>query len=220
LPHENSCNYNHLVTSRDSNFSGHRDAQRKISPVAKNPARWAAALPQRALIPPALDARKTSVPYEWVMLPFPPRVLKKDYLQINPLGDGSMRMTEPAAICQCPKLHPCARKQTFRFRPFRSFRFPPVSVIRGGARPPGTSSKVGLLRQDQGVIDLNTEIADRAFELRVAEEQLARSGCQSSCRRAVPWSDANCGCRRRQDRARQCNPMVNEPAILPRCDGS
>jgi hypothetical protein len=57
---------------------------------------------------------------------------------------------------------------------FRSFRFPPVSVIRGGARPPGTSSKVGLLRQDQGVIDLNTEIADRAFELRVAEEQLAR----------------------------------------------
>jgi glutathione S-transferase len=40
------------------------------------------------------------------MLPFPPRVLAPDYLQINPLGtipalfDGAMRMTESAAICQ------------------------------------------------------------------------------------------------------------------------
>jgi glutathione S-transferase len=40
------------------------------------------------------------------MLPFPPRVHAKDYLQVNPLGtipaffDGDTRMTESAAICQ------------------------------------------------------------------------------------------------------------------------
>ncbi len=45
--------------------------------------------------------------YELVMLPFPPRVREKRYLQINPLGtvpaffDGdAVRMTESAAICQ------------------------------------------------------------------------------------------------------------------------
>ena len=43
--------------------------------------------------------------YELKMLPFPPRVLEKNYLDINPLGtipaffDGDMRMTESAAIC-------------------------------------------------------------------------------------------------------------------------
>jgi len=44
--------------------------------------------------------------YELKMLPFPPRVLAKEYLGINPLGtipymiDGETRMTESAAICQ------------------------------------------------------------------------------------------------------------------------
>ena len=44
--------------------------------------------------------------YELKMLPFPPRVLAKEYLGINPLGtipfmiDGDTRMTESAAICQ------------------------------------------------------------------------------------------------------------------------
>ncbi len=44
--------------------------------------------------------------YELRMLPFPPRVLNRDYLAINPLGtvpaflDGELRMTESAAICQ------------------------------------------------------------------------------------------------------------------------
>ena len=43
--------------------------------------------------------------YELHNLPFPPRVLQKDYLAINPLGtipcffDGDMRMTESPAIC-------------------------------------------------------------------------------------------------------------------------
>ena len=47
-----------------------------------------------------------NVPYELVMLPFPPRVLDRSYLDVNPLGtiplllDGETRMTESAAICQ------------------------------------------------------------------------------------------------------------------------
>lgn len=46
------------------------------------------------------------LPYELKMLPFPPRVLQKDYLQINPLGtiplllDGDQRLTESAACAQ------------------------------------------------------------------------------------------------------------------------
>jgi hypothetical protein len=46
--------------------------------------------------------------------------------------------------------------------------------------PPSTltaraSSKIGLLRQDQSVIKLNAKVTNRAFELRVAKEQLAGS---------------------------------------------
>jgi glutathione S-transferase len=43
--------------------------------------------------------------YELHVLPFPPRVLQKEYLAINPLGtvpyffDGDLRMTESSAIC-------------------------------------------------------------------------------------------------------------------------
>jgi len=46
------------------------------------------------------------LPYELVMLPFPPRVHAKAYLDLNPLGtiplflDGETRLTESAAICQ------------------------------------------------------------------------------------------------------------------------
>ncbi|MEG0921152.1 MAG: glutathione S-transferase family protein [Comamonas sp.] len=46
------------------------------------------------------------LPYQLHMLPFPPRALAKNYLDINPLGtvplliDGDTRMTESAAICQ------------------------------------------------------------------------------------------------------------------------
>jgi glutathione S-transferase len=46
------------------------------------------------------------LPYELKILPFPPRVHARDYLQLNPLGtiplllDGDTRMTESAAICQ------------------------------------------------------------------------------------------------------------------------
>ena len=43
---------------------------------------------------------------ELKMLPFPPRALKPEYLEVNPLGtiplliDGESRLTESAAICQ------------------------------------------------------------------------------------------------------------------------
>lgn len=46
------------------------------------------------------------LPYELELLPFPPRWLKPEYLELNPLGtipfftDGDVRMTESAAICQ------------------------------------------------------------------------------------------------------------------------
>lgn len=45
------------------------------------------------------------LPYDLKMLPFPPRVHAREYLQVNPLGtiplmvDGDTRMTESAAIC-------------------------------------------------------------------------------------------------------------------------
>lgn len=46
------------------------------------------------------------LPYTLKVLPFPPRVKAKEYLEINPLGtipaffDGDTRMTESAAICE------------------------------------------------------------------------------------------------------------------------
>jgi len=46
------------------------------------------------------------LPYELKMLPFPPRVLAKEYLALNPLGtipfmiDGDTRMTESSGICE------------------------------------------------------------------------------------------------------------------------
>lgn len=46
------------------------------------------------------------LPYRLELLPFPPRVSRPDYLEVNPLGtipyliDGDTRMSESAAICQ------------------------------------------------------------------------------------------------------------------------
>ncbi|MBE7247098.1 MAG: glutathione S-transferase family protein [Actinomycetospora chiangmaiensis] len=46
------------------------------------------------------------LPYELHLLPFPPRVHAREFLDLNPLGtvpflvDGAVRMTESAAICQ------------------------------------------------------------------------------------------------------------------------
>ncbi|MDB5617758.1 glutathione S-transferase family protein [Tardiphaga sp.] len=53
---------------------------------------------------PLWALEELQLPYELKMLPFPPRVLAKEYLALNPLGtiplllDGDTRMTESAAI--------------------------------------------------------------------------------------------------------------------------
>ncbi len=55
---------------------------------------------------PLWTLEEMGLAYELKMLPFPPRVHAKDYLAVNPLGtiptmlDGTLRMTESAAICQ------------------------------------------------------------------------------------------------------------------------
>lgn len=53
----------------------------------------------------AADLTASKLDYELEILPFPPRVFRKEYLEINPLGtvpyfvDGETRMTESSAIC-------------------------------------------------------------------------------------------------------------------------
>lgn len=55
---------------------------------------------------PLWTLEELRLPYRLEMLPFPPRVTARAYLEINPLGtvplllDGEVRMTESAAICQ------------------------------------------------------------------------------------------------------------------------
>jgi glutathione S-transferase len=55
---------------------------------------------------PLWTMEELGLDYELKMLPFPPRVLAKDYLRINPLGtiptlvDGETRMTESAAMIE------------------------------------------------------------------------------------------------------------------------
>ena len=55
---------------------------------------------------PLWALEELGIPYELVMLPFPPRVLARSYLDQNPLGTiplmihGPTRMTESVAICQ------------------------------------------------------------------------------------------------------------------------
>ncbi len=55
---------------------------------------------------PLWTLEELGLPYDLKMLPFPPRFLKREYLELNPLGtiplliDGDTRMTESAAICE------------------------------------------------------------------------------------------------------------------------
>ena len=54
---------------------------------------------------PLWTLEELGIPYDLTMLPFPPRFLKREYLELNPLGtipflvDGDARMTESSAIC-------------------------------------------------------------------------------------------------------------------------
>jgi glutathione S-transferase len=53
---------------------------------------------------PLWTLEEMGLPYELRVMPFPPRVHRKEYLEVNPLGtipaffDGDVRMTESAAI--------------------------------------------------------------------------------------------------------------------------
>ncbi|SAK90572.1 glutathione S-transferase domain-containing protein [Caballeronia hypogeia] len=55
---------------------------------------------------PLWALEEIGVPYELKMLPFPPRVLARAFMEVNPLGtipameDDALFMTESAAICQ------------------------------------------------------------------------------------------------------------------------
>ena len=55
---------------------------------------------------PIWTAEELDIDYELEMMPFPPRVLKKEYLDVNMLGtvpyliDGDIKMTESVAMCQ------------------------------------------------------------------------------------------------------------------------
>ena len=55
---------------------------------------------------PIWTAEEMGLDYELIMMPFPPRVFMKEYLDINMLGtvpymiDGDIRMTESVAISQ------------------------------------------------------------------------------------------------------------------------
>jgi len=55
---------------------------------------------------PLWALEEMGLPYELEVLPFPPRLFRKDYLGVNSLGtvpfleDGDTRMTESSAICQ------------------------------------------------------------------------------------------------------------------------
>jgi glutathione S-transferase len=55
---------------------------------------------------PLWTLEEMGIPYELESMPFPPRMLREGYLDINPLGtvptmtDGALTMTESAGICQ------------------------------------------------------------------------------------------------------------------------
>ena len=55
---------------------------------------------------PIWTAEEMGLEYELEMMPFPPRVFQKEYLEINMLGtvpyliDGDIKMTESVAMCQ------------------------------------------------------------------------------------------------------------------------
>ena len=55
---------------------------------------------------PIWTAEELGIDYELEMMPFPPRVFKKEYLDVNMLGtvpyliDGDIKMTESVEMCQ------------------------------------------------------------------------------------------------------------------------
>ncbi len=106
---------------------------------------------------------EVGVPYRLEMLPFPPRYLAREYLQINPLGtiplmiDGDVRMTELAAICQY--LAEC-------------YSGPPLSV-----RPhePGYASYLNALHFGEATLTFPQTIVLRYSQLEPPERRLPQA---------------------------------------------
>lgn len=58
----------------------------------------------------------------------------------------------------------------------RTTAVPPKPGVRRWSRRPSAAvgvSEFGLLREDQGIVDLDPEVPDRALQLRVTEQELA-----------------------------------------------
>lgn len=105
-------------------------------------------------------------PYELRMLPFPPRLHRRDYLEINPLGtipfliDGDTRMTESAAICQ-----------------YLAERFDPQNLKGLAVRPqePGFGAWLNGLHQGEATLTFPQTIVLRYAHFEPEERRLPQA---------------------------------------------
>ena len=105
-------------------------------------------------------------PYELRVLPFPPRVHARSYLDINPLGtipyliDGDTRMTESAAICQ-----------------YLAERFDPQNVKGLAVRPhePGFGAWLNGLHQGEATLTFPQTIVLRYGHFEPDERKLPQA---------------------------------------------
>ena len=105
-------------------------------------------------------------PYELRMLPFPPRMHRRDYLEINPLGtipfliDGDTRMTESAAICQ-----------------YLAERFDPQNLKGLAVRPqePGFGAWLNGLHQGEATLTFPQTIVLRYAHFEPEERRLPQA---------------------------------------------
>jgi len=105
-------------------------------------------------------------PYELRMLPFPPRLHQRSYLEINPLGtipfliDGDTRMTESAAICQ-----------------YLAERFDPQNVKGLAVRPhePGFGAWLNGLHQGEATLTFPQTIVLRYGHFEPDERKLPQA---------------------------------------------
>jgi glutathione S-transferase len=105
-------------------------------------------------------------PYELRMLPFPPRLHQRSYLELNPLGtiplliDGDTRMTESAAICQ-----------------YLAERFDPQNIKGLAVRPnePGFGAWLNGLHQGEATLTFPQTIVLRYGHFEPDERKLPQA---------------------------------------------
>lgn len=107
---------------------------------------------------PLWTAEEMGLDYELEMLPFPPRVLQKEYLNVNMLGtvpyleDGDIKMTESVAMCQymvekygpsnlrvSPDEKDYPNYLNWLFHSDATLTFPPTVVLRYKLMEPGVA---------------------------------------------------------------------------------